>query len=77
MNKELIKVERDIGLENNYQEERLYKLAAWLKEQDIELPGEIQRVLVDVDCSRNKLNKLQALKFDLKFQIDVLGKEFK
>ena len=75
MNKELRKVKRDIGLENMYQETRLYKLAAWLKEQDTELPGEIQRLLVDVECGRNKLNKLNTFKQNLKFDIEVLGKE--
>lgn len=75
MNKELRKVKRDIGLENMYQETRLYKLAAWLKEEDIELPGEIERLLVDVECGRNKLNALNKFKQNLKFDIEVLGKE--
>ena len=73
--KELRRVKRDIGLENMYQENRLYKLADWVKEQNIELPGEIQRLLVDAECGRNKLNKLNVLKQNLKFDIEVLGRE--
>jgi hypothetical protein len=71
MKKEYDRTVRDMELEKGYQETALYELVRFLGDAQVELPAEIQRLVIDVECRRQKINALNQLARKIGFDIEM------
>lgn len=71
MKKEYDRTVRDLEIEKGYQENALYELIRFLNEAQVEMPIEMQRLVMEAEVRRHKINGLTQLARKIGFDIEM------